>query len=314
MPTFVDDMLYKYRRYIYSNTATIPSNKISNEFLQYYLDRYEADLERKVKRKTTGEESAAVYLSQFKKRLKEIGVTPERGLNELRLNRVTNRNIMTRSQARVHSEAINIRAVDGDAYIKHFAQLLHSKQIELVVIGIAALSGRRVSEILFVTTFGPPKEPHLTHEQYWTHGYNFVKQRNTFKTLEFPLLVGRKVLLDALERVRSHPKWQVRTLKQANGKSKQLNIWLKRCCPTIGRFHNLRKFYGKVTFFYFNKNQCSEPRWVSDVLSHRTISTTVFTYLNTNVYSNKVYDYNGIPDNRSGMPPLDEKKKKAIKQ
>ena len=280
--------------------STNCASQIVRNFIAYYERLAKVDQIKNRERKGMGLMSAQTYLSKFKQTLrKEDPSISNSFLDLLHLSKDQNRRIIAFKNKKVHENAIGLPSVDGDSMIKNCRECLTtSNDPYKQLIALACLTGRRVSELLVTIKFSPPREQHKsTSSAYWTSATGFLKQRNNDPQRvirrEVPLLAHRTTINKTLKQVRialglGHYKgseWKpVVSVTQANKKyAKQTSRKIRKYCDVICNIHQFRKFYALVCFKYFNENNCSLPRVASDYLGHKTVSSTILTYLNFRV-------------------------------
>ena len=252
----------------------------SRRFVQYYQEKYNADILAHKKRKSTALSSAQSMLSIFKKRLSKLGAPQDTFLKHLHISLAESKQLVRTRNAAVHAGAIHLHNVKADAVIRDCRQFLDHENPYLVTIGLACLTGRRMAEILYSIKFDAPREVHRTNDKYWTSASGFVKQRNgTDLRREIPLLETRIKVNAAIERVRIA--LPALSPAEVNFKyAKPIARLMKKFCPVIGKLHQFRKFYALACFHYFNDSNCSLARLASDYLGHKNMSSTVLTYMN----------------------------------
>lgn len=283
------------------------AQQIVNNFVRYYKHLYDKDTRP---RKNSFLMSAQTYISQFKRDLhQEDPSVPKTFLQLLRLNKSQNAQIILQKNQNVHNNAIRLPAVNGDDVIQDCKKCLTKGYDPYkLLIALACLTGRRVTELLVTIQFDPPKHIHKsTHPSYWCHATGFLKQRahdpNRVTTREIPLLEKRSIINKVLRQVREelgtgyyddqHQWHPIISKQQANAKyAKQISRKMQKYCTVICNIHQFRKFYALACFQYFNENHCSLPRVASDYLGHKSLSNTILTYLNFRVVELGKLQYN----------------------
>ena len=244
-------------------------------------------------RKTSYLNTAQTYLSRFKKCLREKKGVPQAFLSKIRLSAEDMRLLNQQKQKAVHDGGTNLRPIPGVKIVLDCRDLLGSKRatLELKIIAVAALSGRRLVEILRTATFGEPKKAH-DRPRYWTSLSGMAKQRGQQRTVEVPLLDTRARIQSAVKDIRrqcekppAHLKTEAARRHWVSNKyAKPVNRAVKRYCRKhITKLHDFRKFYAAIAFQFFNEESKSFARFASDVLGHRQTSATVLTYMNMNL-------------------------------
>lgn len=282
----------------FSESTNCAQQLVSN-FLNYYERLAVRDRQKKIKRKNSHLMSAQTYLSLFKKSLAQKDPTiPPEFLKQLRLSKEQHATIMKAKNEKLHANAINLPSVNADLIIKDCRSCLATSQDPYKkLIALACLTGRRVSELLVTISFDAPKHNHSsTHDKYWSHATGFLKQRSKdtkrVVSREIPLLDTRQHIVQALQFVREqlgagsyNPQWvPAISVQEANRKhAKPVSRKMRKYCEVICNIHQFRKFYALACFHYFNENHCSLPRLASDYLGHKSVSSTILTYLNFRV-------------------------------
>lgn len=276
---FVSVMLSRYR----------PGQSTSDlvaAFKQYYKDLYDKDKKNNVTRKLSYLSSAQSNLSKFKKGLRLAGVQDEKWLRDLKLSKEEGLLLAKEKKTSVHDHAIDLPVLQADHIIEDCRKLLNESNPMAQIIAVAALTGRRESEILYSIEFNKPKEDHYTLSKYWACASGFLKQRENdplaVTCREVPLLADRDSLNRAIGEIRQ--KCPVSSVAEVNRRyGKKISRALQQFCPELKKLHEFRKFYAAVCFHYFNERQCSLPRIAADYLGHKTMSETVLTYLSARV-------------------------------
>ena len=276
------------------------AKQLVNNFLTYYERLSVRDRQKQIKRKNSCLMTAQTYLSLFKKKLaQQDSSIPPQFLKQLRLNKEQHASIVKAKNEKLHANAINLPSVNADLIIKDCRSCLATSQDPYKkLIALACLTGRRVSELLVTISFDPPKNRHTsTHLKYWSHVTGFLKQRSKDPdrviSRELPLFDSRTNIVQALRFVREQlgtgsytgQSWAPTiTVQEANRKhAKPVSRSMRKHCNVICNIHQFRKFYALACFHYFNENHCSLPRLASDYLGHKSVSSTILTYLNFRV-------------------------------
>ena len=259
------------------------AKKIVAEFHSYFKERADNyGRERKMPYLATVQTS----LSNLKKRLRLSGLNDE-FLQHLRLSKEDSSRLIAAKAQSVVVRSIDLPTVEADAIVLDCRALLSHHDAYLRLIALAALTGRRTAELLFCASFEPPLDKHKTAERYWTCVRGFCKQRHDSieppLVRDVPLLESRDRVCAAIESVRrALPADSVEEVNAKYAKPIQRRM-IKYLPPSIKNIHNLRKFYALTCFQYFNDRSCSLPRFASEVLGHKTLGSTVITYLSFHV-------------------------------
>lgn len=262
------------------------TSEIVAEFKRYYKELYDRDKSRNVVRKLSYLSSAQSNLSKFKKGLRLKGVKDEKWLAELKLSKEEALQLAKEKKTSVHDHAIDLPVLQADNIIEDCRKLLGDSNPMAQIIAVAALTGRRESEILYSIEFNKPKEDHYTLSKYWACASGFLKQRENdplaVKCREVPLLAERETINKTIAEIRQKcPVDSIAAVNRVYGK--KISRALHRFCPELKKLHEFRKFYAAVCFHYFNERQCSLPRIAADYLGHKTMSETVLTYLSARI-------------------------------
>jgi hypothetical protein len=267
------------------------AEQIVKEFHAYFKERADnLPRERRMPYLATVQTS----LSNLKKRLRLAGV-PHDFLQHLHMSKQDSSQLIAAKAQSVVVRSIDLPTVDAEKVVIDCRKLLSDKDAYLRLIGLAALTGRRTAELLFCASFEPPQDPHKTNEKYWTCVKGFCKQRHDSAEApmvrDVPLLESRDRVCAAIESVRRQ--LHVETIEEVNAKhAKPIQRHMIKYMPSsIKTIHNLRKFYALTCFCYFNDRNCSLPRFASEVLGHRTLSSTVITYLSFHVNCDKSLNF-----------------------
>jgi integrase len=259
------------------------ADQIVKEFHAYFKDRADAQSrERKMPYLATVQTS----LSNLKRKLRLSGVNDE-FLQHLHLNKQDSTKLIAAKAQSVVVRSIDLPTVNCDHIVIDCRKLLSDKNAYLRLIALAALTGRRTAELLFCASFEPPQDPHKTNDKYWASVRGFCKQRHDSPepalVRDVPLLESRDRICAAIESVRRE--LVVDSVEEVNAKyAKPIQRhMIKYMPPAIKNIHNLRKFYALTCFEYFNDRSCSLPRFASEVLGHKTMGSTVITYLSFHV-------------------------------
>ena len=187
--------------------------------------------------------------------------------------------------------------------------------VSFVIIAVAALTGRRASEIIYSMRFGRPMESHSTSDKYWSCVTGILKQRSNGAVVsrEVPLLAERKNILTAVAAIREA--CPAKNIQEVNRKyAKNIARVMKKFCPELGKLHEFRKFYVAVCFHYFNERNCSLPRVAADYLGHKNMSETVLTYLSARLAGIGSIDFGRRDVRLSKMKTSSDEKRTSIRK
>ena len=245
------------------------------------------DLAGNRERKTTWLNSFQCCLSLFRRQLKERNVHYHL-LKYVRMSRQEKYLLEKQKRERLEKASENVSKLDGADVITRARTLLQSEDPATVVICLAALTGRRMSELILSGNFGPPQNTKWARPTYWSNFTGVLKQREWDKDKvnfrEIPLLAPRQDINEAIERLRDL--WPATSNAEVNKLySSRVSKKMKELFPQIGTLHTFRKVYCPITYFHFNDElNFSLPRFASEVLAHKSIhGGRLLTYLNVNV-------------------------------
>jgi hypothetical protein len=192
----------------------------------------------------------------------------------------------------MHDSAIDLITIDGDAVITKARLLIKLEDPVMKMIGVAALTGRRMAEIAKTMTFSPARKEHHTNEIYWSHVEGIVKQRgpNPLLSAEIPIFAPLPDIQNAVNDIRR--KMPCETIEDVNATfSTEVSRKMRKYCAVIGKLHQFRKFYVLMCDCYFNERSCALWRIAHDYLCHKTVNTHVLTYMNFKVHCNRSLDF-----------------------
>lgn len=228
--------------------------------------------------------SFAASISRFKGELRKLGA-PEAFLAGLKPT--------TKETAEVHAknkkqlelkcrQSVTLKNC-GDNLIMMFRKYLDSTDLGELMIGLQALTGLRMIEVVCRAEIGMPKTNHNTDDVYWTWVTGVCKKQGNFPGHERPLLHRRDIIQGAMQRLRTtffselqkpeeHDNVQVSRKVCTRINRAIRKAWV---FPEISRVtsHFFRSYYVSSTFHYFNERS-SISAWASDVLAHETLETS----------------------------------------
>ena len=238
--------------------------------------------------------SAQTSVSNLKRIIADENLAPVAVIDCLKLSLEDNLLIQAAKSKNRRDAAIDLPIVDCDQLIRDSRILLKHKNPYLRLLALACLTGRRTAEIMYTMTFNPPRQPHGTHERYWTEISGICKQRSTDENpivaCEVPLLAPRDVVILAVQQLRKD--LVCTSTRHVNALlGKPISRAIKRVAPVIGNIHKFRSFYALTCNEYFNERNCSLARLASDYLGHKTMSETVLAYLSFKVDCKRGLDF-----------------------
>lgn len=222
----------------------------------------------------------------FKQQLRDEGLAVDEVFKEMHLTREEQLQLKRAQSERLNINATNLPEVDAENFIIDCRNLMYDDNPYLSLIALACLTGRRTAELLYTAQFLPPREKHQTHEDFWTEMTGICKQKCTDKNplivREIPLLERRYLINDCLHRIRQQlPCNSVAQVNRLYGKP--IQRMMKKMAPKIGNIHKFRNMYGLTGYHYFNEENKSKIKFVSDVLAHKYLDSSVIPYMNFRV-------------------------------
>ncbi len=277
---YLTELFLKYRRH-WRMHDFVESLRV------YHKHTAERATRLKKSRKTSWLNSFQSSVSHFRRALKEQKV-PWTLLRFVSMSREEKWTLEKEELARLEQASEKVPKINGEKLILRCRQLLTSYQPAPLLVALAALTGRRASEILVSGTFGPPRVAKKINSEYWASFSGVLKQREWDKqkvvSREIPLLETREKINEAQKRLRDM--WPCTTAKEANLLySSKASKCVKQLFQDVGKLHNFRKVYCPIAFEHFNDEwSYSLPRFASEVLTHKSIhGGRLLTYLNINV-------------------------------
>lgn len=255
---------------------TLKPEDIVDEARVYYKRRYDDDLSRGKPRPSHWLNSASTALTAIKAQLKastlatytfrrEVALTKK---ELLKLDRINHR----RLEQRIHSQPeINLTKLLTKLY-----ELLESQEPDEIFLGIAGLTGRRQTEVVYSMLLAEPQNS-LRHRYptFWAHVTGFSKKkkhdRYAVRARELPLLAPRTALVEAIREARAQ--WPSDSHEEASGlySSKMAAAHKKHLKPLGVRcMHDLRKTFAQLAYNYFNERGSVLPAFASTVLGQET--------------------------------------------
>ena len=159
--------------------------------------------------------------------------------------------------------------------IMFFRACLESDKLGDLFMGIQAMTGLRMVEVITRVTLDHPKLNHKTDMQYWCTAKGIVKKKDMEFVHERPLLERRGIIQKAMERLRKQH------FSDMQDRVDNVDV-SRKCCNKINRFiasswpfpelkkitsHFFRSFYVAASYHYFNEKN-SLASWTSSVLGH----------------------------------------------
>ena len=299
MTTWARSRKFNIVRYLVDMYFKHPRHWLMANFVQslrlYCQHTANLDLANKKERATTWLNSFQCYLSLFRRQLKERNVHYHI-VKYVRMSRQEKYLLEKQKRERLEAASENVSKLDGAEVIARARALLASEDPATLVISLAALTGRRMAELVLSGQFGPPKNANWARPDYWANFTGVLKQREWDKTKvnfrEIPLLSPRADINDAIERLRDL--WPATSNSEVNKLySSAVSKKMKELFPEVGTLHTFRKVYCPITYFHFNDElNFSLPRFASEMLAHKSIhGGRLLTYLNVNVTNLENIDF-----------------------
>ena len=149
------------------------------------------------------------------------------------------------------------------------------------MIGIQAMTGLRMIEVVCRAEIGMPKLNHSTDDIYWTWVTGVCKKQGNFPGHERPLLHRRDIIQTAMQRLRTTFFSDLQNCGDNIQVSRKVCTKINRAIrkawpyPEVKRVtsHFFRSFFVAGTFHYFNERS-SISAWASDVLAHESLETS----------------------------------------
>ena len=212
---------------------------------------------------------------------RETGETEEahdhRSLDFLKYDQATYGAIAGHSAERNNQKQDSLKPVNPDVYLAKAAELLRSDDPFELAVGIAAVTGRRFSEVIDKGTIGETDHPD------WVSFSGQLKKKVEADRYMIPCLVPASDVLRAIERFRNHP----RVTRVAGKTTTQINNSLadsvKRAVsrhfektgiiPVLENesrvtMHNLRGVYAQIAVHFFCPPAQGEARFMQEKLGH----------------------------------------------
>lgn len=277
---FVDTVIRNF------DVKKVKPEDIVDEARVYFRKRYDRDIEKGVNRASHWLNSTSTALTHVKDRLKELRLAPYEYRREIA---ITKRELdlldglnYRRLEERVHEQP----EVDLTRLLRELYAMLNSEDPEYIALGVAGLTGRRQTEVVYSIILSEPKQE-ISHRypSFWAHVTGFSKRRKKDKyavrSRELPLLAPREALMDAIREIRSH--WPADSHEEASELyAHKLAAAAKEKLRPLGikRMHDLRKAFVQIAYEHFNERGSVLPAFASNVLGHKSqLSKRIMTYL-----------------------------------
>jgi hypothetical protein len=226
--------------------------------------------------------SFASSISRFKGELRKLGA-PEAFLAGLKPTKKETADVHARNRQQLElkcRQSITLKNC-GDNLIMTCRKYLDSNDLGELMIGLQAMTGLRMIEVVCRAEIGMPKLNHNTDDMYWTWVTGVCKKQGNFPGHERPLLHRRDIVQSAMQRLRSTFFSELQNCDDNNQVSRKVCTKVNRAIrkawpfPEVKRVtsHFFRSFFVASTFHYFN--ECSSiSAWASDALAHESLETS----------------------------------------
>lgn len=275
MPNFIDQQVLLF----FQEDGVRPPKYWVEKFVKYYNSLYVAAIKKGRPRKSSGLSSAQYSISLFKKRLRNYGI-PENYLGELKLYSDQANILAKQRNDRLINNATNLQKIDAFELINKCRTWVKDNQNpSRQLVALAALSGRRVSELIYSIELLPPSQEHEKPE-YWSCMIGFAKSRELDRCRDCPVFEKRNIIQAAMDNVRIH--FPADTISEVNKKyANSISLSMKKYLPIVKKIHNLRKLYVQIAFHHFNEKNASIVKLSSEILGHSKLSEAVIPYMSS---------------------------------
>jgi hypothetical protein len=148
--------------------------------------------------------SFASSISRFKGELRKIGA-PEAFLASLKPTTEETADVRAKNRQQLElkcRQSVTLKNC-GDNLIMTCRRFLDSNDLGELMIGIQAMTGLRMIEVVCRAEIGMPKQNHNTDDMYWSWVTGVCKKQGNFPGHERPLLHRRDVVQSAMKRLRN---------------------------------------------------------------------------------------------------------------
>jgi len=221
------------------------------------------------------DETSRVYTYAPRNSDESVEAHDHRSLDYLKYDTATYRTIAEESSQRNNQKQDRLKPVSLSEYLSKASELLRSDDPFDLIVGVAALTGRRFSEVVTKGTLQATDDPHSV-----TFGGQTKKKEEADSYL-IPCLIPSVDVLSALERFRSHPRISRLNGMSASNINRSLANSIKltvqkhfgSIVPTLEgeaglTIHNLRGVYAEIAVHYFCPPNRGVARYVQERLGH----------------------------------------------
>jgi hypothetical protein len=201
---------------------------------------------------------------------------------ELKMTKAETNALKKRSMANLRAQGTNMRAINADQLILDARNILEERESRPpshILVALAAVTGRRTSELIITGSFDPPVN---RDSKWWASFRGQAKTRGDFRVYDIPLFATRDLVVKSVRELRKH--WGrvqgITTAERANSYAGDISAAMAELAPEIGTVHKFRRFYVLVCQVYFNEDNKSLPVLASEYLGHKEVSSAVLPYLN----------------------------------
>lgn len=257
-------------------------------FYKHYQELYDKQIESGRPRLTSANNTIQSRLSFMKTQLVYAGVD-KKWCSGLKLYKRDQLALDIEKTERVQDMSSRLPPLDMDLMVKKARYCLATSVAPCdVLVALALITGRRWGELLVgIKIDKSPKGPH------WAKISGMSKQRGGNRTIEVPIFADVTMVNIGLTFVRS---WlPLASLSRASIYAHDVIKSCKRVFPGVSIPHHLRKIYAHVCYVYFNPEHDGIALVASRVLGHKSLGSTVITYLGG--YHNKGENLLKFPDN-----------------
>ena len=270
------------------NPRTTTPDDIVQEARRYFQNRYHVHRRNRRQRSSHWLNSASSALSELKRVLAQTFMATYRYRKQLRISKRELLYLDKFNHTRLEHKTNYLKEINLTDLLIKLYQLLMSSEPAEIALGVAGLTGRRQTEVVFSANFAPPQNPtYHRYRSFWAYVTGFSKtnryDKYAVRARELPLLAPRQSIQDALVDLRSM--WPSDSHRQASGLyAKMLTKAVRQHLRPLGiiRMHDLRKTFVQMAFPLFNERDSVVPAFASKVLGHKsTLSHRIMTYLVT---------------------------------
>lgn len=259
----------------------------------------------------------------------ELGQTQEHfALYYLKYDRATYQQIRSEGTAANNSRQDNLQPVPLQRYLDTAVELLASNDERHLAIAIAALTGRRYTEVISKGQFQPTHHPYLLHFQ--GQQKKQVGEGEAAPAFDILTLVPATQVLEGIERFRALPAiQQLEGVDSKDPKMRVLNTRIDRevkqlfqdtdIIPVLAgkktvSIHRLRGVYGAIAIHFFCPPTKHQHRFLQHYLGHvldqqqaapNSIATSHYFHYRLVNQQGQPLEAQGVLLDADGLPPLE---------